>query len=63
MGIAVLMRENSILFGEMALKASDIVIQTPFGTRAGGSPVRRADAGPPGGGEPAHPKPDAVGAT
>ena len=36
------MRENSIRFEFVVLRASDIAIQTPFGTRVTGSPVREA---------------------
>ena len=41
-GTEVRMRENSIRFELEVLKASDIAIQTPFGTPVTGSPVREA---------------------
>src|SRR6188768_748627 len=41
------MRENSIRFEFVVLRASDIVIQTPFGTPSSGSPVGETDASTP----------------
>jgi len=41
------MRENSIRFEFVVLKASDIAIQTPFRAPGNGPSVREADTGSP----------------